>query len=165
MGCPIYLRDHDTHNRVLEYHADTGEHRLLARHVFEQRGASLAFGWFGTEAGVMFGVYAAPAGPVFFRNAQRITCAFGLTRAYVEEDAATGLCRFVLVHEGAAVFSIDYARRSPLHAHPYDTAVEDTDRLRAIASGMERRQFFDNYSRSVVQEKRAEPRHPPTTGD
>ena len=165
MSSPIYLRDHDTYSCVLEYHPDTGDHRLLARQAFEQCGASLAFGWFSTEAGVTFGVYASPAGPVFFRNAQRITCAFGVTRAYVEEDAATGLCRFVLVHEGAAVFSIDYARRSPLHAHPYDTSVEDADRLRAIASGMERRQFFDNYSRSVVQEKRAEPRHPPTTGD
>lgn len=31
MSSPIYLRDHDTYSRVLEYHPDTGEHRLLAR--------------------------------------------------------------------------------------------------------------------------------------
>lgn len=150
MGRKIYLRSYDIHAEMLEYDVEDGSFRLLARTDVEQRGLPRTMGMYTKEEEHVFGVYATPDGPVFFRDSERIAGSFGRTQALVELDSQTNIHRFALFMDGQPAISTHYRDRGGIGANPYDTEREDVDMFAALAKATERPQFFENYRKVWV---------------
>lgn len=146
----IHLRSYDVHAEVLAYDADSGCSRPVTRLEAERLRRPLTVGMYTREGACVFGVYATPDGPVFFRNSERIAVTFGRTRALVEFDPTTDMHHFVLLIDAQPVMSVCYRGRDGVGANPYDTEPADVDLFAALARAFEQPRFFETYTRAWV---------------
>ena len=144
----IYLRSFDKHAEILEIDADQGKVRVIERTAFEPLGVPRNFGAFTREGADVYGVFASPQGPVFFKNSITALGRFNRVRAELHLDERSRLQRFELWDGDVLVFSALYKERQGIGANPYDTAREDVDLFALMAAGVKKPQFFENYTRA-----------------
>ena len=157
----LILPSYDRYSEFLEYGANSGRHRIVAKEEIERSGGAGAFGLFTREGNSVFGVYATPDGPVFFHDALRIRGAPGALSATVEVAQKTQtLNRFRLFQGPYCMIDVRYAQREGIGTNPYDTTLEDVDLFALIASRIDRREFFERYTREWTDPERARPANP-----
>lgn len=147
MSTVFYLRNYDKHNRVLQYDATTGVHRVLSRAEAEHAGLKKGFGAFVEEGGSVYGIFGSPNGPVLFRNELRIPVRPGATTARVVIDSVSHIHRFSVEDNGVHIFGTHYREREGLGANPYDQSAGDVDLFVMVAEGLTKPQFHTNYTR------------------
>lgn len=148
----IYLRSYDVHAEVLAYDADNGCGCTVTRVEVERLQRPLTVGMYTREGSCVFGVYATPDGPVFFRDSERIAVTFGRTKALVEFDSTTHMHHFVLLIDAQPVMSVRYRGRDGVGTNPYDTEPADVDLFAALARALEQPRFFETYTKAWVRD-------------
>ncbi|MCX7569303.1 hypothetical protein OS242_04960 [Tumebacillus sp. DT12] len=141
---PIYLRNHDIHAVVCEYHPDTGEYKEVERNTVADK---LRRGSYCNVDGKLYGVFASDAGPIFFRNNKMYQLKQRDFKIEVQGIGTNSEFRkFVFSSNNGVEISIDYPVGPPI-LDPW--ADEETvDFFVYLSKAYERDGFYENFTLS-----------------
>ena len=133
----IYLQSYDRVDQHLQLWTKHSNYKVLPADPAHP----ITLGAFVLESKRYLGVYASPAGPVFFMDADKIQGAFG-------EVVVTAQNKKFRVAKGRLAFEIPYEPRTGLHANPYDVEQADIDLFALMERGATRPAWWAAYTRA-----------------
>jgi hypothetical protein len=126
----------------------------MRRDDFTVLAVAATFGAFTREGDHVAGVFASPAGPVFFLDAEHVVLLFGRASAITVIEPGGSMMQFTLTQaeaaEGEIRFTLRYKERVGIGTNPYDNEQEDIDLFAMLAAGLSKQQFFRNYTQDWV---------------
>ncbi|HEX2689542.1 MAG TPA: hypothetical protein VHN14_23135 [Kofleriaceae bacterium] len=137
----IWLKNYNSGRFVLEYDPATGKAIEVARDL--ARGAT-ARGFYVAQGHDLIGVFASPAGPVFFVNRDRYPMkdpTFG-----VEHQRGDREHRFIARRGGAPVYELRYPRRTDFGQDNWTADEESADWFLWLAGSAAEPQFYSYYT-------------------
>lgn len=137
----IFLKNYSEAKLALEYDPQTGKRMEIARELVT---APFARGFYVRAGGDLVGVYASPAGPVFFVNGERYEMkdpAFGVEHHRGErEHQFTARCG------GELIYELQYPPRTDWGYDNWSADEESADWFLWLAGSVAEAQFYRYYT-------------------